>query len=178
MLNKLYLCPDKLEVKSVDTRRTGTSLVIYVHERVVHLQKLLSLISSLDECLPCGRPDIRPRKTAHHIADRQNPQLTLGLRLPPPPPPKGPNKQSYLRLRVCNEESQQNLNVVNRAGNPEPDPQDLHVFGPSGSGSISQRYGSGSGSRSGSFLFLIKLLSGPKIMLAKKNFNAKFSLKF
>jgi hypothetical protein len=27
----------------------------------------------------------------------------------------------------------------------EPDPQDPHVFGPPGSGSISQRYGSGSG---------------------------------
>ncbi len=28
----------------------------------------------------------------------------------------------------------------------DPDPPDPHVFGPSGSGSISQRYGSGSGS--------------------------------
>jgi hypothetical protein len=26
---------------------------------------------------------------------------------------------------------------------PDPDPPDLHVFGPPGSGSISQRYGSG-----------------------------------
>ncbi len=34
---------------------------------------------------------------------------------------------------------------------PDPDPQDPHVFGPPGSGSISQWYGSGSGS--GSFLF-------------------------
>jgi hypothetical protein len=32
-----------------------------------------------------------------------------------------------------------------------PDPPDPHVFGPPGSGSISQRYGSGSGYRSGSF---------------------------
>jgi hypothetical protein len=38
----------------------------------------------------------------------------------------------------------------------DPDPQDPHVFGPPGSGSISQRYGSGSGS----FFFLIKVLSG------------------
>ncbi len=43
---------------------------------------------------------------------------------------------------------------------PEPDPQDLHVFWPSGSGSISQRYGSRSGS--GSFPFLINVLSGLK----------------
>ncbi len=34
---------------------------------------------------------------------------------------------------------------------PNPDPPDPHVFGPPGSGSISQRYGSGSGSGSGSF---------------------------
>jgi hypothetical protein len=33
--------------------------------------------------------------------------------------------------------------------NLDPDPPDPHVFGPPGSGSISQRYGSGS--RSGSF---------------------------
>jgi hypothetical protein len=38
----------------------------------------------------------------------------------------------------------------------DPDPQDLHVFGPPGSGSISQRYGSGS------IAFLIKVLSGLK----------------
>jgi hypothetical protein len=31
-------------------------------------------------------------------------------------------------------------------GDPDPDPQDPHVFGPLGSGSVSQRYGSGSGS--------------------------------
>jgi hypothetical protein len=36
-----------------------------------------------------------------------------------------------------------------------PDPPDPHVFGPSGSGSISQRYGSGSGSGSRSFQTLI-----------------------
>ncbi len=30
--------------------------------------------------------------------------------------------------------------------NPDPDPPGPHVFGPPGSGSISQRYGSGSGS--------------------------------
>jgi hypothetical protein len=37
-------------------------------------------------------------------------------------------------------------------GDPNPDPQELYVFGPPGSGSISQRYGSGSSS--GSFPFL------------------------
>jgi hypothetical protein len=42
---------------------------------------------------------------------------------------------------------------------PELDPQDPHVFGPLGSGSIIQKYGSGS------FPFLIKVLSG--IMPAK-----------
>ncbi len=41
--------------------------------------------------------------------------------------------------------------------------RDPHVFGPSGSRSISQRYGSGSGS----FPFLIKVLIKPEIMLAK-----------
>jgi hypothetical protein len=34
----------------------------------------------------------------------------------------------------------------------DPDPQDPHVFGPTRSGSISQRYGSGSGSISSPFL--------------------------
>jgi hypothetical protein len=43
---------------------------------------------------------------------------------------------------------------------PDPDPQDPHVFGPPVSGSISQINGSGSGS--GPFPFLIKVLSGPK----------------
>ncbi len=50
----------------------------------------------------------------------------------------------------------------------DPDPQDPHVFGPPGSGSISQRYGSGS--RSGSFPFLIDVVRMP----AKFNFNTKF----
>jgi hypothetical protein len=47
---------------------------------------------------------------------------------------------------------------VSSVGNTEPDPQDLHVFGPSGSRSINQRYGSGSGS----VPFFIKVLSGLK----------------
>ncbi len=54
--------------------------------------------------------------------------------------------------------------VLDSVGDPDPDlhPQDLHVFGPLGSGSISQRYGSGS------FPFLIKMLSRQtEIMLAK-----------
>jgi hypothetical protein len=41
-------------------------------------------------------------------------------------------------------------------GDPDPDSQDPLVFEPPGSGSVSQRY------RSGSFLFLIKVLSGLK----------------
>jgi hypothetical protein len=47
--------------------------------------------------------------------------------------------------------------LLTSVGDPEPDPEpDPHVSGPSGSGSISQRYGSGS------FPFLIKVLSGLK----------------
>ncbi len=49
------------------------------------------------------------------------------------------------------------------------DPQVPHVFGPSGSGPISQRYGSGSES----FLFLINVLSGLKQCLQNK-INIKF----
>jgi hypothetical protein len=40
--------------------------------------------------------------------------------------------------------------------NPDSDVPDPHVFGPSGSGSISQRYGSGSGF--GSFFHLAKIV--------------------
>ncbi len=39
-----------------------------------------------------------------------------------------------------------NWNVYVCGSVPNPDPPDPHVFEPSGSGSISQRYGSGSGS--------------------------------
>ncbi len=46
--------------------------------------------------------------------------------------------------------------------------EDPHVFGPSGSGSISQRCGSGSGS--GSFYFLINVLSGYEKKMWKKHF--------
>jgi hypothetical protein len=45
--------------------------------------------------------------------------------------------------------------LLTSVGDPDP-----HVFGPPGSGSISQRFGSGSGS--GSFPFLINVLSGLK----------------
>jgi len=43
---------------------------------------------------------------------------------------------------------------------PKLDPADPHVFGPPGSGSISQRYGSGSGSGfgSGSFYHHVKII--------------------
>ncbi len=44
----------------------------------------------------------------------------------------------------------------------DPDPQDPHVFGPPGSGSISQRYGSRSVSVS--FPFLMKVLSKETII--------------
>jgi hypothetical protein len=39
---------------------------------------------------------------------------------------------------------------LSKVADPDPDPPDPHVFGPPGSGSISQRYGSRSGSGSGS----------------------------
>jgi hypothetical protein len=38
--------------------------------------------------------------------------------------------------------------VADQYPNPDPYPPDPHVFGPPGSGSVSQRYGSGSGSGS------------------------------
>jgi hypothetical protein len=50
----------------------------------------------------------------------------------------------------------------------DPDPQDPHVFGPPGSGSISQRYGSGS------FPFLIKVLIGLKDCLQNKILTQNF----
>jgi hypothetical protein len=52
-----------------------------------------------------------------------------------------------------------NEKFVLYAGKSVGDP-DPHVFGPSGSGSIIQRYGFGSGSRS--FSFLKNVLSGVK----------------
>jgi hypothetical protein len=58
-------------------------------------------------------------------------------------------------------------------GDPEPDPQDPHVFGLPRSGSIRQRYGSGSGS----FPFLINVLSGLKEGMQKKILTQNFSKK-
>jgi hypothetical protein len=75
---------------------------------------------------------------------------------------------SYLLLKV----------VGHSVGDPEPDPQDPHVFGPLGSGSSSQIYGSGSGSCSGSFPFLINVLSGLKDFLQNKILTQNFSKKF
>ncbi len=46
--------------------------------------------------------------------------------------------------------------LLSSAGDPDPDPQDLHVLGPPVP--VSQRYGFGSGP----FPFLIKVLSGLK----------------
>jgi hypothetical protein len=50
---------------------------------------------------------------------------------------------------------------------PDPDPHDPHVFGPPGSGSISQRCGSGSGSGPGSLPVLNKCAERTEIMPAK-----------
>jgi hypothetical protein len=61
-------------------------------------------------------------------------------------------------------------------GDPEPDPQDPHVFGPLGSGSISQRCRSGSGS--GSVPFLINVLSGLKECLQNNILTQNYSKKF
>jgi hypothetical protein len=58
--------------------------------------------------------------------------------------------------------------VTDSVGDP-----DMQVFGPPGSGSISQRYGSGLGS--GSFPFLIKVFSGLKEYLQKKILTLHFS---
>jgi hypothetical protein len=67
-----------------------------------------------------------------------------------------------MRIRIpntcCKKENYREINLSVVAIVADPDPPDPYVFGPSGSGSISQRYGSGSGS----FPFLTKLLSGLK----------------
>jgi hypothetical protein len=58
--------------------------------------------------------------------------------------------------------------MVNSVGDPDP-----HVFGPPGSGFISQRYRSGYRS----FHFLIKALSGLKLCLQNKILTQNFSKK-
>jgi hypothetical protein len=60
--------------------------------------------------------------------------------------------------------------VGDSIGDPDPDPQDPHVFGPRGSGSISQRHGSGSES----FPFLLKVLFGLKDCLQNKILTKNF----
>jgi hypothetical protein len=67
-----------------------------------------------------------------------------------------------------------NIEVRISVGYPDPDPQDTHVFGPPGSGSISQRCGSGSGS----VPFLINVLSGLKECLKNNILTQNFSKKF
>ncbi len=57
---------------------------------------------------------------------------------------------------------------VPSVGDQEPDLQDPHVFGPPGSGFISQSY------ESGSLSFSLKGVERSEIMLAKQNFNTKF----
>ncbi len=59
-------------------------------------------------------------------------------------------------------------------GDPDPEP-DSHVFGPTGSGSISQRYESGS--CSGSFTFLINVLSRLKKCFQNKILTQNLSKK-
>ncbi len=58
--------------------------------------------------------------------------------------------------------------ICRSVGDPDADSQDPYVFGPPGSGSVSQRYGSESWS--GSFPFLIKVLSGLKLNACKIKF--------
>jgi hypothetical protein len=60
--------------------------------------------------------------------------------------------------------------VGDSIGDPDPDLNYPHVFGPRGSGSISQRYGSGSGS----FPFLLKVLIGLKDCLQNKILTQNF----
>jgi hypothetical protein len=71
-------------------------------------------------------------------------------------------------------------------GDPDPNPQDPHGFGPTGSGSISQRYESGirlrtsdpeSGSGPRILPFSHKCVDRTEIMLAKLNFYTNFSTK-
>jgi hypothetical protein len=73
----------------------------------------------------------------------------------------------YLILIICTVQYLYDPSLVKRLDSlsssvgyldPEPDPHDLHVFGPPGSGFISQSHGSGFGS----FPFLVKVLRGLK----------------
>ncbi len=52
--------------------------------------------------------------------------------------------------KICVEENPGSIQPPSSVADPDPnpdlDPSDPHVFGPSGSGSISQMYGTGSGS--------------------------------
>jgi hypothetical protein len=62
------------------------------------------------------------------------------------PGPAGPHAglpAAHGRLKV-KDARQAVFRIRIRDPNPDPDPPDPHVFGPSGSRSISQRYGSGS----------------------------------
>jgi hypothetical protein len=68
-----------------------------------------------------------------------------------PPLPQRVRQHQTLVVRVLI-----NYSKLNRNQRWDPDP---HVFGPPGSGSISQMYGSGSGSDFRSFPFLINVLS-------------------
>jgi hypothetical protein len=69
----------------------------------------------------------------------------VGIGTPPPLPPPPPNAVCYLDVPPPQ------IECVSPGGadpNPDPVPPDPHVFGPPGSGSISQMCGSGIGSRS------------------------------
>jgi hypothetical protein len=63
-------------------------------------------------------------------------------------------------------------NISSSVGDSDPDSQDLHVFGPPGSGSISQRYGYSAPAPAPSFSH--KCVERSEIMPAKKDFNTKF----
>ncbi len=66
---------------------------------------------------------------------------------------QGPRRTKNLvhQLSVSLEVSFLAFVQISSVADPDPDPPDPHVFGPPGSGFISQRYGAGSESGSGSF---------------------------
>jgi len=67
------------------------------------------------------------------------------------------HEKTYSGSRICNTDNYEIIESSVADPDPNPDPPDIRVFGPPGSGSVStsQRYGSGSGScsacESGSF---------------------------
>jgi hypothetical protein len=68
----------------------------------------------------------------------------------------------HQRSRSFNNKNTVKYTIATSVRDPDSDPQDPHVFGTPGSGSINQRYGSGSGSES-----FPKSVERTEIMLAK-----------